>query len=161
MTKGDTAGVIAPPPLIFIGFLLAGFGLDALIDAPGMFAPETGVGLALRWGLPSLLLVLALYFLIGALARFRQAQTPPQPWQPTTAIVSSGVYGLTRNPMYLGMAMLYAAIAFAADNALALAMLIPALIVMEFGVIRREERYLEAKFGEDYRRYKASVRRWI
>ena len=57
--------------------------------------------------------------------------------------------------MYLGMALLFAAIAIAANNLVVLLMLIPALLVIEFGVIRREERYLEAKFGADYLRYKA------
>lgn len=156
MKKADTAGVIAPPPVIYLGFLLAGLGVDWALGWT-----ETGLSAFLRFGAAGFLGVLAVYFLLGASARFRQAGTDVRPWAPTTAIVTTGVYRLTRNPMYLGMAMLYAAIALAADSLIALALLIPTVIVIDIGVIRREERYLAAKFGDEYLRYKAAVRRWI
>jgi protein-S-isoprenylcysteine O-methyltransferase Ste14 len=67
----------------------------------------------------------------------------------------------TGNPMYLGMALIYAGLAIGADGPIAFALLPLVLIVIQTQVIAREERYLEAKFGEDYRRYKANVRRWL
>jgi protein-S-isoprenylcysteine O-methyltransferase Ste14 len=63
--------------------------------------------------------------------------------------------------MYVAMALFYAAIALAADSLITLLFLVPLLIVVHHGVVLREERYLEAKFGDQYRRYKAKVRRWI
>ncbi|WP_192364491.1 methyltransferase family protein [Mesorhizobium mediterraneum] len=98
-------------------------------------------------------------FLAGALGLFRKAGTRPEPWQPTTAIVTSGVYRVTRNPMYVGMALVYAALALALGSLIALTLLPAAVLVIHRGVILREEQYLERKFGSEYRAYKARVRR--
>ena len=75
--------------------------------------------------------------------------------------MTDGVYRFTRNPIYLALALLYGALALAADSAVPLLLLPPLLAAVQAGVIAREERYLEAKFGDEYRRYKASVRRWL
>jgi protein-S-isoprenylcysteine O-methyltransferase Ste14 len=160
VAKSDTAGVVAPPPLIFLGFLIASLAIDHFGVGVGVGA-GTGLWPSARFIAAACLIIPAMVLIIGALSGFRAARTAARPWEPTTAIVSDGVYRFTRNPMYLAMAMLYASIALAADSVIALIALIPALIVMEIGVIRREERYLESKFGEDYLRYKAAVRRWI
>jgi protein-S-isoprenylcysteine O-methyltransferase Ste14 len=152
----DHPGVIAPPPLIFIGFLVVGLGVDYFVGGPGFALPFPA-----RIGASALLAGLGLWIVISALGLFRAAGTPAPPWQASTTIVSRGIYALTRNPMYLSMAMLYACLALALDSVIALILLAPALVVIEFGVIRREERYLEAKFGDEYRRYKARVRRWV
>lgn len=152
----DTPGVIAPPPLLFAGALAVGLALDFLV-----FRVPTGLPGALRYGLASLCIVVGGVLVIGALTGFRRAGTNPEPWKPSTAIVTSGVYAYTRNPMYLAMALVYLAIAIAFDTAVALFLLVPLLVVVHYGVICREERYLEARFGEEYRRYKQRVRRWI
>lgn len=152
----DNPGVIAPPPLIFLAFLGAGLGLDFLV-----FRVPTGLPAAVRYVLAAVLAVAALLLGFGALFRFRRAGTHPEPWRPTTAIVTQGAYRFTRNPMYLGMALLYAAVAVAADSVVALILIVPLLVVIRYGVIAREERYLIAKFGDEYRRYQASVRRWL
>jgi protein-S-isoprenylcysteine O-methyltransferase Ste14 len=152
----DHAGVIAPPPLIFLGFLVAGLALDWLVGGVSIGIPrEWRVILAIVLGNAGILI------LILTLGLFRKAQTAAAPWRPSTAIVSTGVYGVTRNPMYLAMAVLFVSLALSRDSAITLALLIPTLLVIEFGVIRREERYLEAKFGDEYVRYKAKVRRWF
>ena len=80
---------------------------------------------------------------------------------PSTTVVTTGLYRLSRNPIYLGLAALYLGLAFAANSGWAVILLLPILAVMRYGVIAREERYLEAKFGDDYRAYKARVRRWL
>jgi protein-S-isoprenylcysteine O-methyltransferase Ste14 len=152
----DNPGVIAPPPLIFAAFLGIGLGLDFLV-----FRVSTGLPAAPRYGLAAVLAVAALSLGLGALFRFRRAGTHPEPWRPTTTIVTQGAYRFTRNPMYLGMALLYAAVAVAADSVVALILIVPLLVVIRYGVIAREERYLIAKFGDEYRRYRASVRRWF
>ena len=102
----------------------------------------------------------ALALLIGASGRFRKAGTDVRPWQPTTAIVVTGPYRWTRNPMYLGMAWLYVAAALWADSWLPIFLLWPLLETLKHGVILREERYLRDKFGDEYIRYQERVRRW-
>jgi len=154
--SGDNPGVIAPPPLLFGGALALGLALDF-----GLVRVSTGLPSPLRLVAAAALLAAAAVLLAGALVRFHRAGTAVEPWRPSTALVTDGVYRFTRNPIYLALAFLYGALALAADSAVSLLLLPPLLAVMQAGVIAREERYLEAKFGEEYRRYKASVRRWI
>jgi len=96
-----------------------------------------------------------------AFANMLRARTNINPFKPTTALVTSGPYRFSRNPIYLATTLLYigAALSFRIITAL---VIVPfALILLEFGVIRREERYLERKFGDQYRDYRSHVRRWI
>ena len=80
---------------------------------------------------------------------------------PPTALVTEGPYRRSRNPIYLGMALIYLGVVCATASPGALALFPAVILVMEFGVIRREERYLERRFGEPYRSYKSHVRRWL
>lgn len=154
--KGDNPGVIAPPPLIFLGGLALGLAVDF-----GLFRVPTGLPRPARLGLGAVLACAAAGLLAGALGRFRRAGTAVEPWRPSTALVTDGVYRFTRNPIYLAFALLHLGLALAFDSLLALASLPPVLALVQAGVVSREERYLGAKFGEEYRRYRASVRRWI
>lgn len=154
--KRDTPGVVAPPPLIFLGALALGVGLDF-----GVLRVPTGLPGWFRFGIGGVFAAAALGLAAAALWRFRRAGTAVEPWRPSTALVTDGVYRFTRNPIYLGMALLYLGSALALDSGVALALLAPLLATVQVGVIGREERYLESKFGDEYRRYRASVRRWI
>jgi protein-S-isoprenylcysteine O-methyltransferase Ste14 len=91
----------------------------------------------------------------------REAGTNIQPNLPSTTVVSSGPYSLTRNPIYLAMTLLYSGIAILVNTVWPLFLLPLVLVVIRFGVIEREEGYLERKFGKSYRDYKERVRRWI
>jgi protein-S-isoprenylcysteine O-methyltransferase Ste14 len=150
----DRAGVVAPPPLIFLGGLAIGFGLEALL--PSASLPD-----ALRWLLGAVLLIAGLALLASFNTLFHRHDTAVEPWKPTTAIVTSGPYRLTRNPAYLGMALVYVAIAVLASALWVLVPLPIVLAVINNGVIKREERYLERKFGAEYVDYKSRARRWI
>jgi protein-S-isoprenylcysteine O-methyltransferase Ste14 len=150
----DTAGVIAPPPLIFVTALAIGFGLEALL--PGASLPG-----ALRWPLGGVLVAGGIALALSFERSFRRAHTAVEPWKPTTAIVTSGPYRFTRNPAYLGMTLLSAGIAILAGAVWPLATLLLAVLVIDRGVIAREERYLERSFGEEYLAYKRRVRRWL
>ncbi len=150
----DTAGVIAPPPLIYLGALAVGFGLNAAIGSgslPRAAALPVGGGLMVAGG------ALAATFVRA----FIRAGTPVDPYEPTKTIVTDGPYRLTRNPAYLGMALAYAGIALVADAPWALLPLPIAMTVIDRGVIAREERYLERRFGPAYNEYRARVRRWL
>jgi len=153
----DHAGVFAPPPVIFGTGLALGLAVD-WIAPTGIW--ET-VGRDLRIALASGLVICSLGLAAVAVFQFWRAKTHLEPWKPTTALITGGIYRFSRNPIYLALALLYAGIAVALASIWALTLLIPVLLVMEFGVVRREERYLEAKFGETYRSYRTRVRRWI
>src|SRR4051794_15240481 len=104
----DIPGVIAPPPLLYLGGLGVGFLLEALL--PGGSLPP-----AVSWGLGGALLVAGTLFASSFVASFRRANTPLPPYQPTTALVTGGPYRLSRNPGYLGFTLIYAGIALLAD----------------------------------------------
>jgi protein-S-isoprenylcysteine O-methyltransferase Ste14 len=91
----------------------------------------------------------------------RHAGTPANPYKPVSHVVTEGPFRYTRNPAYLSMAMIYTGVAGLANALWAILLLPAALFGIQRGVIEREERYLERKFGEEYLRYKARVRRWI
>ena len=152
--KPDAPGVIAPPPLIFLAGILLGVALDWY--RPGSFWPGAG-----RFAVAAPLILGGLLVAYLAYRRFRAAGTNVVPYKPTTAIVTDGLFALSRNPIYLAMVAVMAGIGLALDNFWVLVMLAPVLPVMHFGVIIREERYLAGKFGEEYRRYRNSVRRWL
>jgi protein-S-isoprenylcysteine O-methyltransferase Ste14 len=150
----DVAGVVAPPPFIYLGALAAGFALEALL-------PSASVPAAVRWSLGAALLIAGGALATSFITAFRRAHTPVDVRQPTTALVTSGPYRLSRNPGYLGLTLIYAGIAVLSGALWPFVTLVAALIVMDRGVIAREERYLERRFGDDYLRYKAQTRRWL
>jgi protein-S-isoprenylcysteine O-methyltransferase Ste14 len=150
----DNPGVIAPPPLVYAGALAIGFLLHRF------FPIKCLPGAASRF-LGRVCMSLSGMLALSALVEMRRAGTHVDPKQPATALVTQGPFRLTRNPLYLSLTLLYTGIAFMVNSLWAIFLLPGAVIVMRYGVINREERYLEQKFGEDYLTYKAKVRRWI
>jgi protein-S-isoprenylcysteine O-methyltransferase Ste14 len=153
----DTAGVIAPPPLLFGIPWLVGVVLGWIF--PVRLLPSAALPAARAIGNVDALLAIALG--VWAARTFRSAATTPNPYRPTTAITAGGPYRYTRNPMYVGMLLLYLALTVIANTPWPLLWLPFVLIAMRRGVIDREERYLEGKFGDEYRAYRARVRRWL
>jgi protein-S-isoprenylcysteine O-methyltransferase Ste14 len=152
----DVAGVIALPPLIFLAFLVAASVLEAVVPLPFLSA------YAITRYLAGALLAVGGFVLIGmGTRRFVAAGTNIPPNLPTTALVVDGIYGRTRNPLYLGSTLVYLGLSVAAGSLWAIVLVVPLLWVMNVGVIAREERYLERKFGDAYRAYEARVRRWV
>ena len=152
----DVAGVIALPPFIFLAFLVAAIVLEAVVPLPFLAA------YAITRYLASALLAVSGLVLIGmGTRRFVAAGANIPPNLPTTALVVNGIYGRTRNPLYLGSTLVYLGLSVAAGSLWAIVLVVPLLWVMNVGVITREERYLERKFGHAYRAYKARVRRWV
>jgi protein-S-isoprenylcysteine O-methyltransferase Ste14 len=150
----DHSGVVVPPPLIYVAFFLVGMGLQRYVPIPRL---PVGTGRVLGAALVLSCLMLATW----SIRRFWASGTSIVPIRPTTALVIDGPYRLTRNPMYLGLLLLYIGVAcwFGLVWPLILA---PVLVwVMGVLVIDREERYLARKFGDEYRRYHAHVRRWL
>ncbi|MGH6734699.1 MAG: methyltransferase family protein [Methyloceanibacter sp.] len=157
MSTPDYAEVAIKPPLLF----LAALGLGCLLTlfapiGPGLAQPN-GLGLAVGF------VFIALGLVLGVLSvrAFHRAGTKVVPGQPATALVTSGPYRVTRNPIYIGLALVYFGLSLVLTSLWVLLLLIPALMILQRGVVLPEEAYLERKFGDDYRRYKALVPRWL
>jgi len=153
----DTPGVIAPPPLIALVTLALGLLLDWMFPTAVLrevlgFWPRIIVGGAL--------------FAVGGLAAlmaertFHRVGTNVPPWKPALVLAIGGIYEKIRNPMYMGLGLLVGGIGVALNSGWTLVLLVPAALLMHYGVVLREERYLSAKFGEPYRAYLARVPRY-
>ena len=153
----DTAGVIAPPPLIALTAVLLGLALDWLLPAYGLTVLLT---LWERIAIAAVLFAAGAGLAIPALRGFRSAGTHAEPWKPSLALVTDGIFGRLRNPMYVGLTLILAGLAILLASVWMLVMTIIFVPVIHFGVVKREERYLEAKFGDAYRSYTARVPRY-
>ena len=158
MTKGqdekDSPGVIALPPVIFVVAMAAGFAVEWVSPTSFILAgARTGAGI---------LLVASGVVMIGlGLLQHRRAGNDPDPRNPDVTVMTTGIYQRTRNPIYVGYLLLLAGIGVWANSLWVLSTVIPAFFVVRWGVVDREEAYLEAKFGQTYMDYKAAVRRWF
>ena len=156
---GDTgvAGVIARPPVLFLAALVLGVVFDRLLPLSfalpggntvhGVFA---GCSIVIGFGLAA-----------AGISDFSRAGTPVPTNEPTRALVTTGMHGWSRNPIYVGMFLIYGGIAVAARSPWALIFAAPLALTIRYGVVAREEAYLERRFGDAYRDYKARVRRWL
>ncbi|HXF34429.1 MAG TPA: isoprenylcysteine carboxylmethyltransferase family protein [Candidatus Acidoferrales bacterium] len=152
--ESDHPDVIALPPYLFAGTLAAGLLLNRVWRPP--FVPRPLATLAgAKW------LLAGATSMVWAFTAMKRAGTNIDPYEPTTAVVESGPFAFSRNPVYLGMACAYTGIATLARAPVALMLLPPLLALVQARVIEPEERYLEAKFGPAYLAYKARVRRWL
>jgi len=150
----ETAGVVAPPPLIFAAAVGGGLLLQRLRPLP---LPPPTAGRPLGAALAAAGIGLGL----SAVRALKGAGTNVDPYQQTSAIVEAGPYRFTRNPIYLGMALLGAGTGLLANAGWVLALVPAAVGVVQKGVVEREEAYLERRFPDAYPAYKARVRRWL
>jgi protein-S-isoprenylcysteine O-methyltransferase Ste14 len=154
MSHADRAGVIAPPPLIYAAVFAVGYGLDRYY--PVSLRPDDSAGW-LGWAIFAAGLgVLAL----GG-AYLNRAGTSVSPYRPTITLVTAGPYRYSRNPLYIALTLTYLGAAVVVNTVWPVMLLPGLLLVMQWAVISREERYLERRFGQEYRRYRARVRRWL
>lgn len=153
----ETAGAIGRPILFFPGAILIGLALDRLLPLP--FAIPEGNGVP--WIVAGSLILVGLLLFTAGVRNFSRAETPLPTNQPARVLVTTGIYRWTRNPIYLGFFLAYAGIGVAAFSPWILILLLPLVVTIRYGVIAREETYLERRFGDAYRDYKARVRRWL
>lgn len=152
----DGAAVRIPPPLVYLGGVIVGvLGHAFVLPLPIELSTPWRIALTLAAAAPAVVL------LAGAIGLFRRTGQDPKPWEPTPAIISTGVYRFTRNPMYVGLACLQLAIGFGLANGWIILLVPVVLAIVHVTAIRHEEAYLERKFQDEYARYKTSVRRWI
>jgi protein-S-isoprenylcysteine O-methyltransferase Ste14 len=157
VTDTGTAGVIARPPLLFLGALLLGLASDRLLPWP-FAVPGTDL---VHWMTAGAMILVGLALAAAGIRNFSRAATPVPTNEPTRVLVTTGIHGWTRNPIYLGMFLVYGAIGIAARSPWTLILTLPLAITLRYGVVAREEAYLERRFGDAYRDYKARVRRWL
>lgn len=150
-----TAQVFIRPPLGWGLAVIAGLALNWLVPLPLLPAD-----LPTGW-LGAVVFVLALALVAWAIVTITRAGSNVPTNLPTTTIVESGPYRFTRNPIYLGMLLGLIGLAIAFDNLWLLLMLVPFALVIRYGVVAREEAYLERRFGDVYRDYRSRVRRWL
>ena len=150
----DNPGVIAYPPLLFVATL--------------------GVGLLLHWFMPwqplpnivarpvgGLLFIGGMWLAGWGRKSMERTGTNIDPREPALAIATTGPFGYTRNPLYVAITAVYLGVAMLVNAVWPLILAVPLMVVTHFGIVRREERYLEGKFGDTYRAYRANVRRWL
>jgi protein-S-isoprenylcysteine O-methyltransferase Ste14 len=157
MREADGAKVVIKPPLLF----LAALGLGSLMSrylpiGPGLAKPNA---LAVIVGLSMVVVGFALA--IRSVQMFRRAGTHVVPGAPATALVTSGPYRLTRNPIYVGFVLVYLGLSIVLTSIWILVLLLPVLVILQRGVVLREEAYLERRFGEAYDAYAQRVPRWF
>ena len=150
----DSPGVAIFPPALFAGTLALGLVLHWI--RPASLLPPTVARVA---GIT--LLILSGWLVRSAEAAMKRAGTNVRPDQPTLALVTEGPFRWTRNPMYLATTGLYLSVTLLVNALWPAVLVLPMLIFLDWGVVRREEQYLAKKFGDAYREYKAQVRRWV
>jgi len=151
----DTAQVAIRPPLAWGLAVIAGVALNRLAPLP--FLPAD---LPAGW-LGTMVIALALALFSWAIVTITRAGSNVPTSLPTTTIVESGPYRFTRNPIYLSMFLGLVALGIAFGNLWLLMMLVPFALAIRYGVVAREEAYLERKFGDAYRGHRSRVRRWL
>lgn len=150
MTPEDNPRVFVPPPLMLGAFV----GLGLLIDHnPRASGATLIVAITLSF--------VGLGLIIAALGLFHRRKTRPEPWRAASSLVAAGPFRCTRNPMYLGMTLVALAVALALASVPATVLTLLAALIVDRVVIRREEAYLQRRFGADYDAYRQQVRRWL
>jgi protein-S-isoprenylcysteine O-methyltransferase Ste14 len=150
----DNPGVVVLPPVLYGGAFLV---VVLLQWAWPLMIVRHAIALCLGF----ILLLASLSLAIWGRKTMHGAGTNIGPLKPAISLVTSGPYRLTRNPLYVAMTLLYLGLTLLLDSLWGVFLLIPVLVILHFGVVRREERYLELKFGEPYRSYRSRVRRYL
>jgi protein-S-isoprenylcysteine O-methyltransferase Ste14 len=155
-TRVDVPTIIAPAPWIAFGALALGLAFDA----SRMFKVIGYVPLTIRGAVALVLITVGGWCILRASVTFHRAETPLQPWRPTRTIAAHDIYARTRNPMYQGFLILVLGLAVLLRSDWTVLFLMPAATLIHFGVVMREENYLERRFGDSYQQYKAAVPRY-
>jgi protein-S-isoprenylcysteine O-methyltransferase Ste14 len=153
--KHGGANVRVPPPLIF----LSAIGVGVTVQH---FEPiSLGMPTAARAFVGTAIAVLGFACIVWAFRLFKRSGQDPAPWKPSPSLVGAGPYRFSRNPMYVGMTSVVVGLGLALGNLWMIGLGATALVVVHAIAVLPEERYLEEKFGDDYARFRSSVRRYL
>jgi protein-S-isoprenylcysteine O-methyltransferase Ste14 len=153
----DTAGVIAPPPLMLAAAIVLGLVLDWLLPA---YVLTVLLSFGARIVIGVILIAAGASVAVPGMRGFRAAGTHVEPWKPSSSLVTEGIFAWLRNPMYVGGTLFLVGLSILLASDWMLVMAVVFAVALHYGVVKREERYLEAKFGDAYRRYKDVVPRY-
>lgn len=156
LDKSKGPGVYIPPPLFYAFTFVAAVLVQKKIPLPNELFHLLAVKV-----LGIVLLLLSLSFLVTSLRQFFQTKNTIILIKPATSLETTKIYKLTRNPMYLGLMIAYIGIACLIGNWWNFIFLPLLFLIIQEYVIKREEKYLELEFGQEYRNYKNKVRRWL
>lgn len=153
----NSANIRFWPPAAFLIGLAAGY----MIDAISWWHIHLPLGHWLERKAGWLAVIVGFAIMLTAIGLFRKAGTETEPWKKVSALVTDGVYRWTRNPMYLGMSLIYVGVALLWDSAITLILLVPVVVWLTRNVIEKEEAFMTSRFGDAYLDYRARVRRWF
>jgi protein-S-isoprenylcysteine O-methyltransferase Ste14 len=154
--KQDSPGVYIPPPLIYVLIFIA-----AIFIQKGVYIDDSLFRLKLTRGIGILFLIAAFFFLATSLAKFFKTRNTVILIKPASSLQTSGVYAISRNPMYVGLLFVYLGITCFIGNWWNIILLPLLIFIMQAYVIKSEEKYLERAFGDKFTEYKKRVRRWL
>jgi protein-S-isoprenylcysteine O-methyltransferase Ste14 len=152
----DRPAIIAPPPLLGLACIAAGFIAARFKPLPFFPGPPS-----VRVAISVVLYVIAALAIFLSRRELIRHKEHPNPYKPTGAIVSSGIYRFSRNPIYVAFLMIILATAVATNNTWLLLSIVVLFVLLQFVTVRAEERYLSGKFGAEYDAYRKTTRRWF
>ena len=152
----EAVRVLARPPLVYLSFLVVGLALHYLWVRLPIF-PQGWIAHAAGWPV----FFLGFLLLLWSARTFARSGENIRIEKPTNSLIATGPFRFSRNPIYIGLTLGYIGLSLVFNSYRPLPFLPVVLVIMHFGVIRREEAYLEGLFGQDYLGYKAQVRRWL
>jgi protein-S-isoprenylcysteine O-methyltransferase Ste14 len=155
--SNDHPNVITFPPLIIVATLV----LSALLQWLAPFALPASIDPGWRIAIGAAAFAAGAAICVIARTTLVRRGTNVNPQLPTTAMATEGIYRQTRNPIYVGGTLAMIGVGLMFGLTWLAPLLVPSVLTLHFGVVRREERYLEAKFGDEYRRYRAQVPRYL
>lgn len=154
--KEDSPGVYIPPPLIYALIFLAAVFIQKKISID-----DSIFHLQITKIAGVLFLIISLVFLISSLRQFFISKNTLIPIKPASSLQVNGIYNITRNPMYVGLAFVYLGISCFVGNWWNIILFPFLLLIVQEYIIKREEKYLLRRFGQEYVVYKTKVRRWL
>jgi protein-S-isoprenylcysteine O-methyltransferase Ste14 len=156
INKSKGPGVYIPPPLFYILIFIAAVFIQKKIPVADVLFQYPTVKIA---GI--FFIIIALFFMVRSLRQFIQSKNTLILIKPATVLQTTGIYGISRNPMYAGITIMYLGITCLIGNWWNIIFLPLLLLIVQEYVIKHEEKYLAAEFGQQYEDYKKKVRRWL
>jgi protein-S-isoprenylcysteine O-methyltransferase Ste14 len=154
--KSKGPGVYIPPPLFYVLIFIAAVRIQKIIPITDTLFHRTVIKIT-----GVIFIIAALYFSVRSLRQFFLTKNTLIPIKPASSLQITGIYGITRNPMYVGLAILYLGITCMIGNWWNVILFPLLFIIVQEYIIKREEKYLELEFGKEYNDYKKTVRRWL
>jgi protein-S-isoprenylcysteine O-methyltransferase Ste14 len=149
---------VVRPPILLVAAILAGLAMDHLVPLPFRLPRDDSI---LHRSIPAVVIFIGLAIAVAGIRSFVRMGTPVPGNRPTLTLVTTGIHALSRNPIYVGMLVLYVGIGIALRSSWTVVLAPVVAAVIRYAVVAREEAYLEQRFGDEYRAYRSKVRRWL